>query len=77
MKFKYNNRIYECYNLDAKLEKMNIGYSDIEVLPEPKRNQNKLYKFKNSKGEELVSLYNDLSDIAQYIDIDDYKMVLQ
>lgn len=61
MKFIYNNKIYNPSNLEKKLKKLGITIDDINILEEPKLEEEKfevkLYYFKNDNGYKRCSIY--------------------
>lgn len=70
-RFKYNNEIYQTWNLKKELKKMGITKNDIEIIPEVKEqkvieeaDKVKLYKFKNIYNNIIrYSIYNNLNDL--------------
>lgn len=78
MKFKYNNKIYNPVNLEKKLKKMGITMGDIEIIPEEKETIEyiniKLYYFKNKiTGELISSIYDNLDNLCNVINVNDYE----
>ncbi len=81
IKFKYNGKIWYPKNPEKKLKQLGITWDDVkiieevskEVVDEPDTSIKKYY-FKNSKGETIVSIYNNLKHLEDIIpDIDDYE----
>lgn len=77
MKFKYNGRIYNPVNLEKKLKKMGITVNDIEFIPEEKEPEEydniKLYYFKNIvNGHTMTSIYDNLDNVRDIINIDEW-----
>ena len=75
-KFKYNNRIYNPSDLDKKLKKLGITYSDIEIIEdttikeEPDTSITK-HHFVLPNGYTVTSIYNNLDNLG----ITDYKQI--
>lgn len=77
--FKYKDKIYTTTNLEKKLEKLGIGIQDIEIL---KKQDNSIgetdntiqkYYFKNKHtGETIVSIYDNLQNLKQVINIKEW-----
>ena len=76
--FKYNNKQYTTNNLENKLNKLGITKEDIEILGnrdlgEIDTSIQKDY-FKNVKtGEIIVSVYPDLRNLENIINVNDYE----
>ena len=78
--FKYEDKIYTTTNLEKKLNKLGIGIQDIEIL---KKQDNSIgetdntiqkYYFKNKyTGETIVSIYDNLYNLKQIINIEDWE----
>ena len=76
--FKYNNKQYTTNNLENKLNKLGITKEDIEILGNRDLGEIdtsiKKYYFKNIKtGEIIVSVYPDLRNLENIININDYE----
>lgn len=77
--FKYKDKIYTTTNLEKKLNKLGIELSDIEILKKQDNsigetdNTIKKYYFKNKHtGETIVSIYVNLQDLKQIINIEEW-----
>lgn len=78
--FKYKDKIYTTTNLENKLNKLGIELQDIEIL---KKQDNSIgetdntiqkYYFKNKyTGETIVSIYDNLYNLKQIINIEDWE----
>lgn len=81
--FKYQGQIITTPNLEKKLKKMKITLADIEIILESTKviekedaNWRTLYYFKNRKtGETITSIYNNLDNLKEYVNVDDYEYV--
>lgn len=76
--FKYNNKQYTTNNLENKLNKLGITKEDIEILGNRDLGEIdtsiKKYYFKNVKtGEIIVSVYPDLRNLENIINVNDYE----
>ena len=76
--FKYNNKQYTTNNLENKLNKLGITKEDIEILGNRDLGERdtsiKKYYFKNIKtGEIIVSVYPDLRNLENIINVNDYE----
>lgn len=81
MKFKYNGRIYNPVNVEKKLKKMGITIDDIEIIPE----EIKEVKYEDDtitylfidrvNGKRIVSIYDNLDDLKDLINVNDYEKV--
>ena len=81
MKFKYNGRIYNPVNVEKKLRKMGITMDDIEIIPE----EIKEVKYEDDtitylfidrvNGKRIVSIYDNLDDLKDLINVNDYEKV--
>lgn len=76
--FKYNNKQYTTNNLENKLNKLGITREDIEILGNRDLGEIdtsiKKYYFKNIKtGEIIVSVYPDLRNLENIINVNDYE----
>lgn len=76
--FKYNNKQYTTNNLENKLNKLGITKEDIEILGNRDLGEIdtsiKKYYFKNIKtGEIIVSVYPDLKNLENIINVNDYE----
>ena len=76
--FKYNNKQYTTNNLENKLNKLGITKKDIEILGNRDLGEIdtsiKKYYFKNIKtGEIIVSVYPDLRNLENIINVNDYE----
>ena len=76
--FKYNNKQYTTNNLENKLNKLGITKDDIEILGNRDLGEIdtsiKKYYFKNIKtGEIIVSVYPDLRNLENIINVNDYE----
>ena len=81
MKFMYNGRIYNPVNVEKKLKKMGITMDDIEIIPkeikEVKYEDDTItYLFIDRvNGKRIVSIYNNLDDLKDFINVNDYEKV--
>ena len=76
--FKYNNKQYTTNNLENKLNKLGSTKEDIEILGNRDLGEIdtsiKKYYFKNIKtGEIIVSVYPDLRNLENIINVNDYE----
>lgn len=78
--FKYKDKIYTTTNLENKLNKLGIGLQDIEILKKQNNsvgetdNTIQKYYFKNKyTGETIVSIYDNLYNLKQIINIEDWE----
>lgn len=78
MKFMYKGQVYNPVNVEKKLKKLGITMNDIEIIPEEK-NENiemrdtQLFHFKNRiTGETITSIYDNLDNLHNIININDY-----
>lgn len=81
MKFMYNGRIYNPVNVEKKLKKMGITMDDIEIIPE----EIKEVKYEDDtitylfidrvNGKQIVSIYDNLDDLKDLINVNDYEKV--
>lgn len=81
MKFMYNGRIYNPVNVEKKLKKMGITMDDIEIIPE----EIKEVKYEDDtitylfidrvNGKRIVSIYDNLDDLKDFINVNDYEKV--
>ena len=81
MKFKHNGRIYNTVNVEKKLKKMGITMDDIEIIPE----EIKEVKYEDDtitylfidrvNGKQIVSIYDNLDDLKDLINVNDYEKV--
>lgn len=81
MKFMYNGRIYNPVNVEKKLKKMGITMDDIEIIPE----EIKEVKYEDDtitylfidrvNGKRIVSIYDNLDDLKDLINVNDYEKV--
>lgn len=81
MKFMYNGRIYNPVNVEKKLKKMGITINDIEIIPE----EIKEVKYEDDtitylfidrvNGKRIVSIYDNLDDLKDLINVNDYEKV--
>ena len=76
--FKYNNKQYTTNNLENKLNKLGITKEDIEILGNRDLGEIdtsiKKYYFKNVKtGEIIVSVYPNLRNLENIINVNDYE----
>ena len=76
--FKYNNKQYTTNNLENKVNKLGITKEDIEILGNRDLGEIdtsiKKYYFKNIKtGEIIVSVYPDLRNLENIINVNDYE----
>ena len=81
MKFKYNGRIYNPVNVEKKLKKMGITMDDIEIIPEEIKevtydDDTITYLFIDKiNGKRIVSIYDNLDDLKDLINVNDYEKV--
>ena len=81
MKFKYNGRIYNPVNVEKKLKKMGITMNDIEIIPEEIKeikyeDDTITYLFIDKiNGKRIVSIYDNLDDLKDLINVNDYEKV--
>ena len=81
MKFKYNGRIYNPVNVEKKLKKMGITMDDIEIIPEEIKevtydDDTITYLFiDRANGKRIVSIYDNLDDLKDLINVNDYEKV--
>ena len=81
MKFMYNGRIYNPVNVEKKLKKMGITMDDIKIIPE----EIKEVKYEDDtitylfidrvNGKRIVSIYDNLDDLKDLINVNDYEKV--
>ncbi len=78
VKFKYNNKVYNPVDLEKKLKKLGITIDDIEIIEDVKEEETsiekiKLFHFRNRlTGHTITSIYDNLDDIKDRINIEDY-----
>lgn len=81
MKFMYNGRIYNPVNVEKKLKKMGITINDIEIIPEEIKevkyeDDTITYLFIDKvNGKRIVSIYDNLDDLKDLINVNDYEKV--
>ena len=81
MKFKYNGRIYNPVNVEKKLKKMGITMDDIEIIPEEIKeikyeDDTITYLFIDRVNDKrIVSIYDNLDDLKDLINVNDYEKV--
>ena len=81
MKFMYNGRIYNPVNVEKKLKKMGITMDDIEIIPEEIKevkyeDDTITYLFIDKvNGKRIVSIYDNLDDLKDLINVNDYENV--
>ena len=81
MKFMYNGRIYNPVNVEKKLKKMGITMDDIEIIPEEVKKIEEVddtvtYLFiDKNNGKRIVSIYDNLDDLKDLINVNDYEKV--
>ena len=81
MKFMYNGRIYNPVNVEKKLNKMGITMDDIEIIPEEIKKIEEVddtvtYLFIDRvNGKRIVSIYDNLDDLKDLINVNDYEKV--
>lgn len=81
MKFMYNGRIYNPVNVEKKLKKMGITMDDIEIIPEEIKevkyeDDTVTYLFIDRvNGKRIVSIYDNLDDLKDLINVNDYEKV--
>ena len=81
MKFKYNGRIYNPVNVEKKLKKMGITINDIEIIPEEVKKIEEVddtvtYLFiDKNKGKKIISIYNNLDNLKDIVNVNDYEKV--
>ena len=76
--FKYNNKQYTTNNLEKKLNKLGITKDDIEILGNRDLGEIdtsiKKYYFRNNKtGEVIVSIFPNLENLEDLINVNDYE----
>lgn len=81
MKFMYNGRIYNPVNVEKKLKKMGITMDDIEIIPEEIKevkyeDDTITYLFIDRVNDKrIVSIYDNLDDLKDLINVNDYEKV--
>lgn len=81
MKFMYNGRIYNPVNVEKKLKKMGITMDNIEIIPEEIKevkyeDDTITYLFIDKvNGKRIVSIYDNLDDLKDLINVNDYEKV--
>lgn len=81
MKFMYNGRMYNPVNVEKKLKKMGITMDDIEIIPEEIKevkyeDDTITYLFIDKvNGKRIVSIYDNLDDLKDLINVNDYEKV--
>ena len=76
-KFKYKEVEYSTWSLDDFLKKKKIPREEIQIIEEPveqvQMDDRPKYYFKNKHtGETIVSIYDNLDDLKQIINIEDW-----
>lgn len=78
--FKYKDKTYTTTNLEKKLNKLGIEIQDIEILKKQDNSIGELdntvqkYYFKNKyTGETIVSIYDNLYNLKQIINMEDWE----
>lgn len=78
IKFKYNGIVYYPKDLNKKLKKLGITEDDIEVIDDSEKEETPLelddtkkYYFTNSKST-IVSIYDNLDNLRNMINVDEY-----
>ena len=76
--FKYNNKQYTTNNLENKLNKLGITKDDIEILGnrdlgEIDTSIKKYYFINNKTGEVIVSIFPNLENLENLINVNDYE----
>lgn len=76
--FKYNNKQYTTNNLDSKLNKLGISKNDIEILGSRNLGDidtsiKKYYYYNKYNKYTIVSIYDNLNYLKDYIDISKYE----
>lgn len=81
--FKYKNKIISTTNLEKKLKRLKINIDDIEIIDpiETKSKEveekiiNSFYYFFNQKTKETItSIYDNLDDLKEIINIKDWNI---
>lgn len=77
-KFKYKEVEYSTWSLDDFLKKKKIPREEIQIIEEPveqvQMDDRPKYYFKNKyTGETIVSIYNNLYNLKQIINIEDWE----
>ena len=78
--FKYNNKQYTTNNLDSKLNKLGISKDDIEILESTNIGNidtsiKKYYFYNKDDKSTIVSIYDNLDNMKNYIDISKYERI--
>lgn len=78
--FRYKDKQYTTNNLKNKLDKLGISIDEIEIMGnkhlEELDNSIQKYYFKNIiTGETVVSIYPNLENLKDIINIDEYKEI--
>lgn len=78
--FKYNNKQYTTNNLDSKLSKLGISNDDIEILGSTNLGNidtsiKKYYFYNKDDKSTIVSIYDNLDNMKNYIDISKYERI--
>ena len=82
IKFKYNGIVYYPKDLNKKLRQLGININDVEIIDKKEQKEQKeeidtsikKYYFKNVKtGEIIVSVYPDLRNLENIINVNDYE----
>lgn len=84
MKFIYNNKLYNPKNPTKKLKQLGITLDDVEIIPEVVKmvdttidNSIKKYCFCNNRtGETIVSIYDNLDNLKDIINVSEYERVI-
>ena len=77
-KFKYKGIEYSTWSLEEFLNKKKIPREEIQIIEEPveqvQMDDRPKYYFKNKyTGETIVSIYNNLYNLKQIINIEDWE----
>lgn len=79
--FKYQNQIITTPNLEKKLKKMKLTLEDIEIISEKKEEEKEdtnwrtLYYFKTKTGETITSIYPNLDNLKEFVNVNDYVLL--
>ena len=78
--FKYNNKQYTTNNLDSKLNKLGISKDNIEILGSTNLGNidtsiKKYYFYNKDDKSTIVSIYDNLDNMKNYIDISKYERI--
>ena len=82
--FKYNNKVWNPKNPEKKLKQLGITWDDVEIITTAPKEEIKeellnptIYEFKNSKGEIILSIYDNLKHLKGIHNIEEYEYIGQ